>query len=50
MNVETLFNLPSITLAGKVEPPLVAELDKQIKAMMEKEPEKAIVILTTTCG
>ena len=50
MNVETLFNLPSITLAGKVEPPLVAELDKQIKAMMEKKPEKALVILTTTGG
>ena len=50
MNANDLFTLPSITLAGRVEPALVAVLDKQIKAMMEKKPEKALVILTTTGG
>ena len=50
MNAYELYTLPSITLAGKVEPPMVTELDKQIKAMMEKKPEKALVILTTTGG
>ena len=50
LNTKSLFSLPSITLAGEVEPALVVELDRQIKALLEKKPDKALVILTTTGG